>query len=263
MFTFLPLGEFYSQPSNVHQSLFDPKSGRGCRLFAFYSNSYTGTSGLHPGIDFYVPQGSSVYSISDGTVVGIVRPGSQDVVSGLAPEDRSGNRFTIIVRYGYTYVLFEHLATITVSVGDIVQAGQQIGQVDDYSEGFGPHLHLEVRTFSQLQSFQQITSAGVDPHSGVFTPQTSSDAIPLLFVNPYIYFTTRLQGYLDNCVDVTYTTTQYPSDAARPNAGGRTLPSNQKTECFRVANNNNGVQTYGSKDIGQCDRPPAGAPGAP
>jgi hypothetical protein len=84
--------------------------------------------------DIFAPEGTPVYSISDGTVES----------AGTSPV--SGNKVTIKGNDGLTY-FYAHLQhTPMVSAGQKVKAGQQIGHVGDTgnAKGTGHHLHLGI-----------------------------------------------------------------------------------------------------------------------
>ena len=52
----------------------------------------------------------------------------------------------VIIDHGYGYeTLYGHMYTITVSVGDQVIKGQQIGTVGSTGTSTAPHCHYEVR----------------------------------------------------------------------------------------------------------------------
>lgn len=87
---------------------------------------------FHAGTDVRVPTGTPLLAVDAGTVVQIQRG------------TNAGN----IVRYSTVHgrVSCMHLESITVDVGDAVQAGQQIGTTGATgSRSTGPHLHLELR----------------------------------------------------------------------------------------------------------------------
>src|SRR5690606_1947199 len=135
-----------------------------CRLFAYGADAYESTGRLHPGFDYYVPVGTNVRSVGNGVVVGITQNGnpSASLVGSMAPEDISSGRSTVIVRYGYSYVIFAHLGAVSVSVGNSVSPGDILGAVGQYADGFGSHLHLEVRNFSQAVTYESIIANGIE-----------------------------------------------------------------------------------------------------
>jgi len=68
-----------------------------------------------------------------------------------------GNLVIIAHSGGVTRTLYAHLSRVTVSVGQQVGVGQQIGRVGSTGKSSGPHLHFEVR----------LRGAAVDPLSGL------------------------------------------------------------------------------------------------
>jgi murein DD-endopeptidase MepM/ murein hydrolase activator NlpD len=93
-------------------------------------------NGWHTGVDFRVPVGTPVASIQQGQVV---------FANWSGPYGRK-----IVIRHinGVTSV-YAHLSTITVRVGQTVQAGERIGRSGRSGNTTGPHLHLEVHKFDQ------------------------------------------------------------------------------------------------------------------
>lgn len=90
-------------------------------------------SGHHTGIDFPVATGTPVHAAADGTVVTVSSSGSY------------GNQ--IVIRHGSKlYTQYAHLSQVSVSRGDTVTAGQEIGLSGNTGNSTGPHLHFEVRT---------------------------------------------------------------------------------------------------------------------
>ncbi|MFF3404499.1 transglycosylase family protein [Streptomyces sp. NPDC002659] len=90
-------------------------------------------AGYHTGIDFAVPTGTPVHA---------VRPG---IVVAAGWEGAYGNCVTIQHDDGL-YTLSAHLSTTTVTPGQLVSAGEQIGLSGSTGNSTGPHLHFEVRT---------------------------------------------------------------------------------------------------------------------
>ncbi|MFD5062495.1 MULTISPECIES: peptidoglycan DD-metalloendopeptidase family protein [unclassified Streptomyces] len=91
------------------------------------------SSGSHTGIDFPVATGTSVKAITSGTVVTAGWGGAY------------GNEVVVKHADGH-YSQYGHLSALSVSVGQTVSAGQQIGLSGATGNVTGPHLHFEVRT---------------------------------------------------------------------------------------------------------------------
>ncbi|MER7836971.1 peptidoglycan DD-metalloendopeptidase family protein [Streptomyces sp. NPDC096040] len=91
------------------------------------------SSGYHAGVDFVVPTGTPVKAVGAGTVVTAGWGGSY------------GNQVVIRLADGY-YAQYGHLSALSVSVGQTVTAGKQIGLSGATGNVTGPHLHFEIRT---------------------------------------------------------------------------------------------------------------------
>ncbi|MEU5595822.1 LysM peptidoglycan-binding domain-containing M23 family metallopeptidase [Streptomyces sp. NPDC020298] len=91
------------------------------------------SSGYHTGVDFVVPTGTSVKAVGAGTVVSAGWGGAY------------GNQVVIRLADGY-YAQYGHLSSISVSAGQTVAAGRQIGLSGATGNVTGPHLHFEIRT---------------------------------------------------------------------------------------------------------------------
>ncbi|SFC12534.1 M23 family metallopeptidase [Streptomyces aidingensis] len=90
-------------------------------------------SGYHTGVDFNAGAGTSVKAVSSGTVVSAGWGGSY------------GNEVIIQHEDGH-YSQYAHLSAISVSAGQSVTVGQEIGLVGTTGNSTGPHLHFEIRT---------------------------------------------------------------------------------------------------------------------
>ncbi|GAB2631588.1 hypothetical protein GCM10027168_73620 [Streptomyces capparidis] len=91
------------------------------------------SSGYHTGVDFAVPVGTSVKSVSDGTVVSAGWGGAYG--------------YQVVVRHADgMYSQYAHLSSVTVREGQRVGVGQQVGRSGATGNVTGPHLHFEVRT---------------------------------------------------------------------------------------------------------------------
>lgn len=92
-------------------------------------------TGTHTGQDFPAPTGTPVRAVAAGTVT-IEHPAW------------AGNLVRIDHGDG-TETLYAHLSAITVTNGQRVGAGQQVGNVGALGNATGPHLHFEVRLGGQ------------------------------------------------------------------------------------------------------------------
>ena len=91
------------------------------------------SSGYHTGADFPVPTGTPVKSVADGEVV------------SAGPGGSYGNE--IVIRHADgKYSQYAHLSQFSVSAGQAVKGGQQLGLSGATGNVSGPHLHFEIRT---------------------------------------------------------------------------------------------------------------------
>ncbi|MFI1395638.1 peptidoglycan DD-metalloendopeptidase family protein [Streptomyces sp. NPDC020681] len=91
------------------------------------------SSGYHTGIDFVAASGTTIKSVGPGTVVSAGWAGAY------------GNEVVIQHSDG-TYSQYAHLSSLSVSSGQSVSGGQQIGLSGSTGNSTGPHLHFEIRT---------------------------------------------------------------------------------------------------------------------
>ncbi|MBX9392586.1 LysM peptidoglycan-binding domain-containing M23 family metallopeptidase [Streptomyces sp. TRM72054] len=91
------------------------------------------SSGYHTGVDFAAPSGTPLKAVGAGTVVSAGWAGAY------------GNQVVIKLADGY-YAQYAHLSALSVSSGQSVSAGQQIGLSGSTGNSTGPHLHFEIRT---------------------------------------------------------------------------------------------------------------------
>ncbi|MFF7046953.1 peptidoglycan DD-metalloendopeptidase family protein [Streptomyces griseorubiginosus] len=91
------------------------------------------SSGYHTGVDFVVPTGTPLKAVAAGTVVSAGWGGAY------------GNQVVIKLNDGY-YAQYAHLSQLSVSAGQTVSEGQQIGLSGATGNVTGPHLHFEIRT---------------------------------------------------------------------------------------------------------------------
>ncbi|GAA4892230.1 LysM peptidoglycan-binding domain-containing M23 family metallopeptidase [Streptomyces coeruleoprunus] len=91
------------------------------------------SSGYHTGVDFAASSGTSVKAVGPGTVVSAGWSGAY------------GNEVVIQHADG-NYSQYAHLSSLSVSAGQTVGGGQQVGLSGSTGNSTGPHLHFEIRT---------------------------------------------------------------------------------------------------------------------
>ncbi len=86
---------------------------------------------LHAGVDLAGPDGAPIVAAGAGVVV------RAEAVEGY------GN--AVLIDHGNGWLTqYGHLSRIAVTAGEVVQAGQQIGDEGSTGHSTGPHLHFEV-----------------------------------------------------------------------------------------------------------------------
>jgi murein DD-endopeptidase MepM/ murein hydrolase activator NlpD len=86
---------------------------------------------FHTGLDFAAPTGTPIVSVANGTVTYVGYDGSY------------GDKVVVALDDG-TVTWYCHMTEFTVSVGDRVLQGQELGTVGSTGNTTGPHLHFEV-----------------------------------------------------------------------------------------------------------------------
>jgi murein DD-endopeptidase MepM/ murein hydrolase activator NlpD len=104
----------------------------GYRLTATFGQSSSLWANTHTGLDFAAATGTPVVSVANGTIRSTEYSGAY------------GNRVILALEDG-TEIWYCHLNSFTVTAGETVSGGQQIGTVGSTGNSTGPHLHLEVR----------------------------------------------------------------------------------------------------------------------
>jgi murein DD-endopeptidase MepM/ murein hydrolase activator NlpD len=105
--------------------------GRVSSAFGWRQDPFTGISEFHRGIDVAQPYGQDVRAAAAGR---IAFAGDQGAYGTTIVIEHPGGRQT---RYA-------HLSAAGVQPGDLVAAGQVIGQSGNSGRSTGPHLHFEV-----------------------------------------------------------------------------------------------------------------------
>lgn len=99
------------------------------------TNDYTGA---HQGVDLAGRMGDAVYAVGGGTVI----------FSGWSTW---GYGYTIVIAHGPVMSLYAHLSGDNVWCGQVVEAGQIIGNVGSSGNSSGPHVHFEIRNVSGIR----------------------------------------------------------------------------------------------------------------
>lgn len=106
---------------------------------------------FHQGVDFAAPSGTPIYAVSGGTVE-------------QAGDAGDGYGKTVRVKSGNTVTYYAHQSSVNVSVGDTVEAGDELGAVGSTGNSTGPHLHFEVRNNgSSIEPLAYLKTLGIDP----------------------------------------------------------------------------------------------------
>ncbi|SJM66041.1 Peptidase, M23/M37 family [Gulosibacter sp. 10] len=130
-----------SPPGRSDQLVQWPLTTRDRNITSYFgprTSPCAGCSSNHRGLDFAGAVGMPVGSIADGVVV------------DLSAADRGGLGVHVVIEHRIdgkiTHSVYGHLHTgsITVSVGERVQAGERIGSLGNTGASTGPHLHLEI-----------------------------------------------------------------------------------------------------------------------
>ncbi|MEV7724807.1 peptidoglycan DD-metalloendopeptidase family protein [Streptomyces sp. NPDC087917] len=110
-------------------------------------------SGSHTGIDFHADSGTTVHAVGAGTIVEAGWGGAY------------GNNVVIRHNDG-TYTQYGHMSSLSVSVGQTVGAGEQIGLSGNTGNSSGAHLHFEARSGAtygtDINPLAYLRSHGVD-----------------------------------------------------------------------------------------------------
>ncbi|WP_054939010.1 M23 family metallopeptidase [Paenibacillus ihuae] len=99
--------------------------------FGYRSDPFEGSSAYHSGIDIAGSIGDPVYAAMDGEVTASEQMGAR-------------GKYIIIKHTNGLETWYMHLNGMTVTVGDKVNKGQQIGTLGNTGRSTGPHLHFQV-----------------------------------------------------------------------------------------------------------------------
>lgn len=98
--------------------------------YGYRKDPFTGKRKFHNGIDLHA-RNAKVYAMLQGKVVAV----GQDRVSGKY----------VTLQHGNFTVSYCHLSRITVSQGQVVRAGEDVGITGNTGRSTGEHLHITIR----------------------------------------------------------------------------------------------------------------------
>ncbi|WP_039798971.1 peptidoglycan DD-metalloendopeptidase family protein [Nocardia araoensis] len=113
------------------------------------SDTFGSRGGAHRGVDLAAPDGTPIFSVSDGRVVAAGPAsgfGNWIVIDSV---DANGRSYSAV--YGHMWD-----SGVFVRAGDTVTAGQHIGAVGSAGESSGPHLHFEIVPGGRFTGGRQI-----------------------------------------------------------------------------------------------------------
>jgi len=144
----------------------------------------------HTGIDFGAPEGTTVYSATDGAVIRVEHGKDCQRLECLS---------TVAIYNDSTHVTFIylHMKDIKVGLGK-VKAGKQIGVVGQRGPATGPHLHLEVRSGKKTRAAIDVRNTE-DPYEAA---KKAREAINIL--GTYIIKDAKDRRFLELRRDNTY-----------------------------------------------------------
>ncbi|WP_196780932.1 M23 family metallopeptidase [Nocardioides sambongensis] len=122
------------------------------RITSTFGDSGAYWSSVHTGLDFAAPSGTQLYAMANGTIT-------------FTGDDGAYGNKTVITLEDGTELWYCHQTSISVSVGDTVNAGDAVGTVGSTGNTTGPHLHLEVRPGGgdPVDPYAALVAQGITP----------------------------------------------------------------------------------------------------
>ena len=100
--------------------------------FGWRLDPFTGKHAMHEGIDFVVPEGTSIKAVASGIVV------------FSEYHEQYGNM--VEIDHGHDIVTrYAHASRLLAKVGQVVRSGQEIAKSGNTGRSTGNHMHFEVR----------------------------------------------------------------------------------------------------------------------
>ncbi len=130
----------------------------------------------HYGVEFQNPFGTPVYAAGDGEVVFA----DNDKVTMFSQWTNFYGNLIVIKHENDFYTLYAHLSAILVKVGDVLSAGDLIGEVGQTGGATGSHLHFEVRQGCDM--YDRFTSQNPELF---LIPNDGTGALSITLNTPY------------------------------------------------------------------------------
>lgn len=125
---------------------------------------------LHNALDYGASTGTPVYASASGTVVGIKSnwvpcPSNATELEKLICDAGNYVKIKSVTGSKTFWSIYEHLQSVSVSIGDSVNTGELIGTTGNTGRSSGPHLHFEVRHTDCYDGYGNATlgSCSLDP----------------------------------------------------------------------------------------------------
>ncbi len=129
-----------ASPFPLQRPIRPPANDTIARTYPFGSTAH-GRRDPHHGVEFVNPAGTPVYAAATGEVI-FAGP---DLKAIYSPWRNFYGNLIVLRHRQDLFTLYAHLSRIEVQPGQIVRAGEPIGQVGASGSALGSHLHFEVR----------------------------------------------------------------------------------------------------------------------
>jgi murein DD-endopeptidase MepM/ murein hydrolase activator NlpD len=133
----------------------------------------------HDGIDINCPVGTPIFAIRDGTII----------QANATLGNGAGRRITLVDGDGNHFKYF-HLQTISVTEGQEVRAGQQMGTTGRSGASdtsYSPHLHIEMRPGGgEEQNIFPVLTGGAAPSGGTSGSTSSTSFLSAEFLTSQV-----------------------------------------------------------------------------
>ena len=131
------------------------------------------SSDEHQALDIAIEEGTPVLAAESGTVV------HTQVWDGVTMDgDQSYGNMVMLSHADGNTTLYAHLSAISVSPGDAVEKGSEIGKSGTTGNSTGPHLHLEVRTADGRVDPMKFLQGSQEPLSPEKSETVSGESTP-------------------------------------------------------------------------------------